>query len=88
MDIKEYYERNKDWLQKLAQSGDTIVRAMALVILKEGGEQSSNSYSVERSEEPKKVDKKKKETDESSQEFIFESISINLPAVATNSSEE
>ena len=35
--IKEYYIANKDWLQKLAQSGDPVIRAMALAILEEGG---------------------------------------------------
>lgn len=34
--IREYYEKNKDWLQDLAISGDPVVRAMALVILKRG----------------------------------------------------
>ncbi len=35
--IKKYYEENKEWLQKLAQSGDPIVRAMALAVLEVGG---------------------------------------------------
>lgn len=35
--IKEYYKENKEWLQKIAQSGDPIVRAMALAVLEVGG---------------------------------------------------
>lgn len=37
--IEEYYEKNKDWLRDLAISGDPVVRAMALVILKRGAPQ-------------------------------------------------
>ena len=36
--IREYYQENKEWLQKIAQSGDPIVRAMALAVLEVGGE--------------------------------------------------
>ena len=36
--IKEYYQKNKDWLQKIALSGDPIVRAMALAVLEAGAE--------------------------------------------------
>ena len=36
--VKEYYEKNRDWLQKLAISGDPIVRAMAMAVLEAGAE--------------------------------------------------
>ena len=38
MDVKEYYKENKEWLQKLAQSGDPVIRAMALAVLEVGGD--------------------------------------------------
>jgi len=38
LDIKEYYKENKEWLQKLAQSGDPVIRAMALAVLEVGGD--------------------------------------------------
>ena len=37
VNVKEYYKENKEWLQKIAQSGDPIVRAMALAVLEVGG---------------------------------------------------
>ena len=36
--IKEYYEKNKEWLQKIAQSSDIVVRSMALAILELGAD--------------------------------------------------
>ena len=36
--IKEYYEENKEWLQKIAQSSDIVVRSMALAILEVGSD--------------------------------------------------
>ncbi|MBU7028582.1 MAG: hypothetical protein HXS48_16730 [Theionarchaea archaeon] len=38
IDIREYYEENKEWLQKVAQSSDIVVRSMALTILKLGSD--------------------------------------------------
>jgi len=38
IDIREYYEENKEWLQKVAQSGDIVVRSMALAILEVGSD--------------------------------------------------
>lgn len=44
--IEEYYEKNKEWLRDCAISGDPVVRAMALVILKRGApnEYRENSF--------------------------------------------
>jgi len=36
--IREYYEENKEWLQKVAQSSDIVVRSMALAILAVGSD--------------------------------------------------
>lgn len=36
--VREYYEKNKDWLQKIAQSSDIVVRSMALAILELGSD--------------------------------------------------
>ena len=36
--IREYYEKNKEWLQKIAQSGDIVVRSMALAVLELGSD--------------------------------------------------
>ncbi len=41
MDVREYCESNRKWLQKLAQSGDPVVRAMALAILELGSERQN-----------------------------------------------
>jgi hypothetical protein len=38
MSIREYYLENKEWLQKVAQSSDIVVRSMALAILDLGSE--------------------------------------------------
>jgi hypothetical protein len=38
MSIREYYEENKEWLQKIAMSSDIVVRSMALAILALGAE--------------------------------------------------
>ncbi len=38
MTIKEYVEENREWLEKLAMSGELIPRAMALTLLKVAGE--------------------------------------------------
>jgi hypothetical protein len=38
LDIREYYQKNKEWLHKIALSGDIVVRSMALVILELGSE--------------------------------------------------
>lgn len=34
--VKEYYEKNKEWLRELSLSAEPIVRAIALTILKRG----------------------------------------------------
>ena len=34
--VEEYYEKNKEWLRELSVSGDPIVKAIALTILKRG----------------------------------------------------
>ena len=34
--IEDYYEKNKEWLRELSVSGDPIVKAIALTILKRG----------------------------------------------------
>ena len=36
--IREYYEENKEWLQKVAMSSDIVVRSMALAILELGAD--------------------------------------------------
>jgi hypothetical protein len=36
--IKEFYEENKEWLQKIAMSGDIVVRSMALAIMELGAD--------------------------------------------------
>lgn len=36
--IREYCEENKEWLQKIAQSSDIVVRSMALAILEVGSD--------------------------------------------------
>ncbi|MGD2072202.1 MAG: hypothetical protein PVG65_01785 [Candidatus Thorarchaeota archaeon] len=36
--IREYYQENKEWLQKVAMSSDIVVRSMALAILDLGSE--------------------------------------------------
>ncbi|MGD2249209.1 MAG: hypothetical protein PVF58_12455 [Candidatus Methanofastidiosia archaeon] len=38
MSIREYYLENKEWLQKVAQSSDIVVRSMALAVLKVGAD--------------------------------------------------
>ena len=38
MSIREYYQENKEWLQKVAMSSDIVVRNMALAILDLGSE--------------------------------------------------
>ena len=35
--ISDYYEKNKTWLRELSISGEPIIRAIALAILKRGG---------------------------------------------------
>ncbi len=37
-DVEQYVRKNKDKLHRLAKHGDTVVRAMALAILKQAGE--------------------------------------------------
>jgi len=37
-DLKEYYEKNREWLQAVAQGGNTVTRCMALAILKLGSD--------------------------------------------------
>lgn len=37
-DLKEYVEKNREKLHRLAKNGDSVVRAMALAILKKSGE--------------------------------------------------
>ena len=36
--VREYYEKNKEWLQKIAQSSDIVVRSMALAVLELGSD--------------------------------------------------
>ncbi|MBU7047419.1 MAG: hypothetical protein HXS54_13380 [Theionarchaea archaeon] len=36
--IRDYYEENKEWLQKIALSSDIVVRSMALAVLELGSE--------------------------------------------------
>ena len=36
--VREYYEENKEWLQKVAQSSDIVVKSMALAILELGSD--------------------------------------------------
>ena len=36
--VHEYVSRNKKWLEGLAISGNRVVRAMALAVLKVGGD--------------------------------------------------
>lgn len=36
--IRDLRQKNKEWLQKIALSGDPIVRAMALAVLEAGAE--------------------------------------------------
>lgn len=38
MSIREYYQENKEWLQKIAMSSDIVVRSMALAILDLGSD--------------------------------------------------
>jgi hypothetical protein len=38
MSIREYYEENKECLQKIAMSSDIVVRSMALAILALGAD--------------------------------------------------
>lgn len=33
MSVREYYEENKYWLQKIAQSSDIVVKSMALAVI-------------------------------------------------------
>lgn len=33
MSIKEYYEENKEWLQKIAMSSDIVLKSMALTVI-------------------------------------------------------
>lgn len=40
--VEKYYQENKEWIQKIAQSGDPIVRAMALAILEVGGKENGD----------------------------------------------
>jgi hypothetical protein len=41
LDIREYYEKNKEWLQQVALSGDIVVRSMALAILSVGADRKA-----------------------------------------------
>jgi len=34
--LQDFYEENKAWLEEIALCGDSIVKSMALVVLKEG----------------------------------------------------
>jgi len=38
-EIEEYVKENKDKLHSLAKHGDEVIAAMALALLKKGGEQ-------------------------------------------------
>ena len=38
VDIKKYTQENKNWLEELAISGNRVVRAMALAVLKVAGD--------------------------------------------------
>ena len=33
MSVREYAQKNRGWLEKLAQSGNVVVRSMALAVL-------------------------------------------------------
>jgi hypothetical protein len=33
MSVREYAQNNRSWLEKLAQSGNVVVRSMALAVL-------------------------------------------------------
>ncbi|MFW6196781.1 MAG: hypothetical protein ACOC5D_05535 [Thermoplasmatota archaeon] len=45
--LKKYVKENKDELNKLAKHGNPVVRAMALSILKVGGEDEENHGSID-----------------------------------------
>lgn len=36
--IDQYYQKNREWIEKLALSGDPLIRTIALAILELGGE--------------------------------------------------
>ena len=38
MSIKEYYEENKEWLQKISLSSDIVLKSMALAVIMEATE--------------------------------------------------
>jgi hypothetical protein len=42
--IEEYAAQNKDWLEELAISGDRVVRAMALAVLKVAGDSDEPNH--------------------------------------------
>jgi hypothetical protein len=33
MSVKEYYQENKEWLQKIAMSSDFVLKSMALAVI-------------------------------------------------------
>jgi hypothetical protein len=41
LNVREYYEKNKEWLHKIALSGDIVVRSMALAILSVGADRKA-----------------------------------------------
>jgi len=61
MKIREYYRENKIWLRKIAQSGDPIVRAMALAILEVGAERREDVKERPTEEVSKKKEEVKKD---------------------------
>lgn len=42
--IEKYATQNKDWLEELAISGDRVVRAMALAVLKVAGDSDESDH--------------------------------------------
>lgn len=42
--IKDYCEKNKEWLRELSISGEPVIRAIALAILKRGGSDEVDQY--------------------------------------------
>ena len=42
MNIKEYYEASREWLQKIAQSSDMVVGSMAPAIISVASESEQN----------------------------------------------
>jgi hypothetical protein len=42
--VEKYANQNKDWLEELAISGDRVVRAMALAVLKAANDSDESNH--------------------------------------------